>query len=81
MFCFYQRNPAVAERALWSAAKCQSAERGKTFFLKAFRAEPVQLVGWLFSHQNRITLVGLEELCKPRGSNVPEEARKWGDDG
>ncbi|CAK6434870.1 unnamed protein product [Pipistrellus nathusii] len=36
-----------------------SQQRGKTLFLKAFQAEPA-LRGWLFSHQNRIALVGLE---------------------
>lgn len=81
LFYFYQRNPAMAGQVPWSVPKCQSTERGKTLFLKAFQAEPVQRPGWLFSHQNRIALVGLEELFKPRGSNVPEEARKWGNDG
>lgn len=71
----------MAGQVPWSVSKCQSTERGKTLFLKAFQAEPVQRPGGLFSHQNRITLVGLEELFKPRGSNVPEEARKWGNDG
>lgn len=60
VFYVDQRNPAVAGQVPWSASKCQSAERGKTLFLKAFQAAPVQLLGWFFSRRNRIALVGLE---------------------
>lgn len=80
-FIFIKETQPVAEQVPWSVSKCQSTGRGKTLFLKAFQVEPGQRLGWLFSHQNRIALVGLDELFKPRDSHVPEEARKWGGNG